>query len=232
MHMEIRNNELSLRQPSSPVMMASAASLPSGRRNVFAHVVKNSIDLIGATVLITLLFPLFALIAALVYFEDGAPIIHRRRVVGQKAEFDAFKFRTMRRDADSLLVRDPVLWAEYQRNFKLANDPRVTRFGALLRKLSIDELPQLFNVLIGQMSLVGPRMITPAELEKYGPYKRLLLSCKPGLTGYWQVFARQTVSYDERVRMDVYYLQNWSLGMDLLLLLRTPLKVLNMKGAF
>jgi lipopolysaccharide/colanic/teichoic acid biosynthesis glycosyltransferase len=230
MHMD-RDNELSLRQPSR-VMMASAASLLSGRRNVFAHVVKNSIDFIGATVLITLLLPLFVLIAALVYFEDGAPIIHRRRVVGQKAEFDAFKFRTMRRDADSLLVRDPVLWAEYQRNFKLANDPRVTRFGALLRKLSVDELPQLFNVLIGQMSLVGPRMITPAELEKYGPHKRLLLSCKPGLTGYWQVFARQTVSYDERVRMDVYYLQNWSLGMDLLLLLRTPLKVLNMKGAF
>jgi lipopolysaccharide/colanic/teichoic acid biosynthesis glycosyltransferase len=231
MPIKVRNSEASL-QRSSPLMIAPATSLLSGGRNVFAYVVKRCIDFIGATVLITLLLPVFVLIAALVYFEDGAPIIHRRRVLGQKGEFDAFKFRTMRRDADALLVRDPLLWAEYQRNFKLVNDPRVTRFGALLRKLSIDELPQLFNVVIGQMSLVGPRMITPAELEKYGPHKRLLLSCKPGLTGYWQVCGRQTVSYDERVRMDVYYLQNWSLGMDLVLLLRTPLKVLNMEGAF
>ena len=147
-------------------------------------------------------------------------------------EFDAFKFRTMRRDADSILASSPALLAEYQRSFKLLNDPRVTRFGAFLRKLSLDELPQLFNVLLGQMSLVGPRMVTAPELAKYGPHKAILLTSKPGLTGYWQVFGRQRVSYEERVRMDVYYLTNWNLGMDLTILLRTPLKVLKMEGAF
>jgi lipopolysaccharide/colanic/teichoic acid biosynthesis glycosyltransferase len=168
----------------------------------------------------------------LIFVEDGRPIIYRRRVIGRGGQFDAFKFRTMRRDADSVLANDPVLLEEYQRNFKLTHDPRVTKLGAVLRKFSIDELPQLFNVLRGQMSLVGPRMITAAELAKYGNYQNLLLSSKPGLTGYWQVFGRQNVSYEERVRMDVYYLANWSFWMDLRLLLRTPLKVLKMEGAW
>jgi lipopolysaccharide/colanic/teichoic acid biosynthesis glycosyltransferase len=217
-------------------LSSCAANLPAGtlfgdQRAVHNSCLKRLIDLVGAAVLIVLLFPIFILSAMLVYVEDGAPIIHRRRVVGHKGEFDAFKFRTMRRDADALLATDPALLAEYQHNFKLANDPRVTRLGSLLRKLSIDELPQLFNVLRGQMSLVGPRMITRPELAKYGPHTYLLQTCRPGLTGYWQVFGRQKVSYEERVRMDVYYLQNWSLGMDLVLLLRTPVKVLNMEGA-
>lgn len=207
------------------------ATVASGR-SPFVECVKRSIDIVGAVVLVVLLLPVFILTAIGVYAGDGTPIIHRRRVVGQKGEFDAFKFRTMRRDADSLLTKEPKLLAEYQRNFKLVNDPRVTKIGALLRKLSVDELPQLFNVLLGQMSLVGPRIITKPELAKYGSHSQLLLSCKPGLTGYWQVFGRQQVSYEERVRMDVYYLQNWSLALDLLLLLRTPLKVLNMGGAF
>ncbi|HEU5232601.1 MAG TPA: sugar transferase [Terriglobales bacterium] len=193
---------------------------------------KRLLDIFGAATLIVLLLPLFIFAAVLVFIDDGAPLIHRRRVLGPTGDFDAFKFRTMRRNADLLLAANPRLLAEYQRNFKLANDPRITRVGALLRKLSIDELPQLFNVLIGQMSLVGPRMITSPELDKYGPYKSLLLSSKPGLTGYWQVFGRQSVSYEERVQMDIYYLQNWSLGMDFILLLRTPLKVLNMEGAY
>lgn len=228
--MHVINRELTL-QKSSPAIAIRSTS-PAFQRGLFVRLVKRSIDIGGAAVLVALLLPVFILTAALVCAGDGAPIIHRRRVVGHKGEFDAFKFRTMRRDADSLLTNDPTLLAEYQRNFKLVNDPRVTKVGALLRKLSIDELPQLFNVLIGQMSLVGPRIITRPELEKYGSYSQLLLCCKPGLTGYWQVFGRQRVSYEERVRMDVYYLQNWSLGMDLLLLLRTPSKVLNMEGAF
>lgn len=228
--MHVVTPELML-QESSPATAIRPAS-PAFQRSLFVQLVKRSIDIGGAALLVTLLLPVFILTAALVYIGDGAPIIHRRRVVGHKGEFDAFKFRTMRRDADSLLTNDPTLLAEYQRNFKLVSDPRVTKIGALLRKLSMDELPQLFNVLIGQMSLVGPRIITLPELAKYGSHGQLLLSCKPGLTGYWQVFGRQKVSYEERVRMDVYYLQNWSLGMDLLLLLRTPLKVLNMEGAF
>jgi len=215
-----------------PAICHSTASSQLRQRGIHLRMLKRSVDILGAATLVVLLLPLFIFAAVLVFIDDGTPLIHRRRVVGPTGGFDAFKFRTMRRNADFLLATNPALLAEYQQNFKLANDPRITRVGALLRRLSIDELPQLFNVLIGQMSLVGPRMITSPELDKYGPYKTLLLSSKPGLTGYWQVFGRQSVSYEERVRMDVYYLQNWSLGMDLILLLRTPLKVLNMKGAY
>jgi lipopolysaccharide/colanic/teichoic acid biosynthesis glycosyltransferase len=138
----------------------------------------------------------------------------------------------MRKDADAILAADPILKAEFEQNFKLKNDPRLTRLGSFFRKCSLDELPQLFNVLKGQMSLVGPRMITAAELEKYGESKKLMLTVKPGLTGYWQVNGRQKVSYVERVRMDVYYIQNWNLRMDIRILLQTPLKVLRKEGAY
>src|SRR5207253_2237702 len=139
----------------------------------------------------------------------------RRRVVGPKGAFDAFKFRTMRPDADIVLQNDPDLWNAFRKNFKLKSDPRMTRIGSVLRQYSLDELPQLFNVLLGQMSLVGPRMITAPELEKYGSYQDLLLTVKPGLTGYWQVYGRQEVSYAERVRMDVEYISNWTAGLDI-----------------
>ena len=194
--------------------------------------VKRCIDFVGAWLLIVLLPPVFFVIALLVVVDDGWPVIYRRRVVGQTGEFDAFKFRTMMRDADSMLASHPALKAEFERNFKLKDDPRVTRVGAFLRKLSLDELPQLFNVVRGQMSLVGPRMITAAELHKYGPHKQLLLSVKPGITGYWQVRGRQNVSYEERVRMDLHYIGTWSLNLDMRILLETPVKALKREGAF
>jgi lipopolysaccharide/colanic/teichoic acid biosynthesis glycosyltransferase len=193
--------------------------------------IKTCFDLIGSMLLIAVLAPLFALVAILIFLDDGMPVIYRRRVVGTKCEFDAFKFRTMRRDADEILNANPVLRAEFQRNFKLKNDPRVTRIGAFLRKSSIDELPQVLNVLIGQMSLVGPRMLTSAELGKYGQRKALLLSVKPGMTGYWQVNGRQDVPYEDRVKMDIYYIEHWSLLLDLKILLLTPFKVVRGEGA-
>jgi len=138
----------------------------------------------------------------------------------------------MRRDADRLLVEDEQLRAAFDGNFKLKRDPRITQLGRFLRKFSLDELPQLFNVLRGQMSLVGPRMITAPELSKYGEYQELLLTVKPGLTGFWQVHGRQEVSYSERVRMDIQYILSWSLKKDIELLLRTPWQVLRGRGAY
>jgi lipopolysaccharide/colanic/teichoic acid biosynthesis glycosyltransferase len=138
----------------------------------------------------------------------------------------------MVRNADGILATSPGLKAEFERNFKLKHDPRVTRAGAILRRYSLDELPQLLNVLRGQMSLVGPRMITEAELEKYGAHKHLVHSIKPGMTGYWQVRGRQNVSYQERVAMDVHYVTRWSLIMDLRILAETPRKVFKREGAF
>jgi len=211
---------------------AKTEIVPRARASRLQLFLKRCVDLLGAAVLILLLSPVFVALGMLVMFEDGTPIIYRRRVIGITGQFDAFKFRSMRRDADSILASNSALKAEFERNFKLKNDPRVTRAGAFLRKLSLDELPQLFNVLRGEMSLVGPRMITVPELDKYGPHRYLLLTVKPGLTGYWQVRGRQSVSYEERVSMDVYYIQNWNLGMDLKILAWTPWKVLKREGAF
>ena len=196
------------------------------------RILKRSIDLIFSWALLLLLSPLFVLVGVLILLDDGWPVIYRRRVIGQKGEFDAFKFRSMRRDADIILANDPALKFEFEQNFKLKNDPRLTRFGHYLRRLSVDELPQLLNVFKGQMSLVGPRMITAPETSKYGQYKDLLLRVKPGITGYWQINGRQDVSYEERVRMDVSYVENWSLFMDLKILLLTPIKVFKREGAY
>ncbi|HUD64463.1 MAG TPA: sugar transferase [Candidatus Sulfotelmatobacter sp.] len=193
---------------------------------------KSCLDYVAAGVLIVALSPLLLAVGAMVALEGGWPIIYRRRVVGKNGQFDAFKFRSMRKDADAILAAEPLLNAEFERNYKLKNDPRLTRLGSFLRRSSLDELPQLFNVLKGDMSLVGPRMKTPAEVERYGTYKETLLSVKPGITGYWQVHGRQTVDYEERIRMDMHYIQNWSLAMDLKILFRTPLKVLRREGAY
>lgn len=193
---------------------------------------KRCIDIVVSSALLVLLLPVVAAVGLLVLCDDGMPIIHRRRVVGLMGNFDAFKFRTMVRNADSILAATPWLKAEFERNFKLKHDPRITRLGSFLRRYSLDELPQLLNVLRGQMSLVGPRMITEAELAKYGAQGHLVHSVKPGLTGYWQVGGRQNVSYEERVAMDVHYVTRWSLGMDLRILAETPAKVFKREGAF
>jgi len=193
---------------------------------------KRALDLLLAAFLLAVLSPFLLIIGLLVKLQDGGPSIYRRRVVRQSGNFDAYKFRSMRVEADEILVNDPALRREFEKNVKLIADPRVTRFGSFLRRFSLDELPQLINVLMGQMSLVGPRMISPPELERYGNAKALLLSVKPGLTGYWQVYGRQRVDYAERVRMDVFYIQNWSLALDLKLLLLTPIRVLKGTGAY
>ena len=192
---------------------------------------KRLIDLIGASVALVLLSPVLIAAALAVKLYDGGPVVYRRRCVGCDGDFDALKLRSMRVDADRYLEQHPELLAEFQRNYKLNNDPRVTPVGAFLRKTSIDELPQLFNVLRGEMSLVGPRMITRPELDKYGDKRDALLTVKPGMTGYWQVAGRQEVEYGDRVEMDMYYIRHWSLGLDLQILFKTPWKVLKREGA-
>lgn len=194
--------------------------------------VKRLVDVAGSLILILVLSPVFLLTSVVVLAMDGAPILYRRRVVGRVGEFDAFKFRTMRRDADQRLATDRSLRQAFHENFKLRCDPRVTRLGAVLRKFSLDELPQLFNVLRGQMTLVGPRMITAPELEKYGEHQYELRKVKPGLTGYWQVYGRQEVSYAERVEMDLNYIRNRSLWLDFKLLGLTPMRVIRGRGAY
>jgi lipopolysaccharide/colanic/teichoic acid biosynthesis glycosyltransferase len=193
---------------------------------------KSFLDFWAALALVPVALCFIAASAILIKLEDGGPVFYRRRVLGGDGEFDAFKLRTMCVDADGILQREPALAAKFSANFKLANDPRVTRVGSHLRRWSIDELPQLFNVLKGEMALVGPRMITAAEREKYGPSVRIFSVFKPGITGYWQANGRQKISYEERVRMDVFYVQNWSLLFDVKILAKTLWQVLKREGAY
>jgi lipopolysaccharide/colanic/teichoic acid biosynthesis glycosyltransferase len=209
----------------------SAIARPRGRR-VHERVLKRAIDLVGSASLLCLLSPVLLVLVVLLWIRDGMPIFYLRRVIRSGGEFDAYKFRTMCRDADVILQADPELREAFASNFKLKSDPRVTGLGKWLRKYSLDEVPQLINVLKGQMSLVGPRIITAEELCKYGEYQDLLMSVKPGLTGYWQISGRQEVSYEERVNMDMYYVTHWTLGMDLRILINTPWKVIKGKGAY
>jgi undecaprenyl-phosphate galactose phosphotransferase len=187
-------------------------------------------DIVGAAVLLVLCAPVAGWLALRIKLYDGGPALFRRRVVGPKGEFDAFKLRTMRVDAEELLRRDETLRKQFEVNFKLKQDPRVTPVGAPLRRTGLDELPQLWNVLKGEMSLIGPRMITPQELVRYGDAGWIFGRMKPGLTGYWQVEGNQEAGYDCRMAMDLFYAENWSLLFDLKILIKTPGRVLRGSG--
>src|SRR5687768_1806543 len=180
-----------------------------------------------------ILFPLLLIIASCIKMSSPGPVFHRRLVMGLNGkQFYALKFRTMIINGDEILEKYPELKEELTRNHKLKNDPRITRIGALLRKYSLDELPQLFNVLKRDMTLVGPRMISPEEVAMYKQFDMNLLTVLPGITGLWQVSGRSDISYEERVRLDMYYVRNWSLWLDLQLLFQTIPAVLRAKGAY
>jgi len=180
-----------------------------------------------------LISPILLALAVAVKLDSPGPLIHKRRVMGVNGkQFDAFKFRTMYVNGDEILAKHPELQAELAKNHKLKEDPRVTRVGKYLRKFSLDELPQIFNVLRAEMSLVGPRMISPEEIEMYDRWDMNLLTVRPGITGLWQVSGRSDISYAERVRLDMYYIRNWSIWQDLQLLLQTIPAVLKGKGAY
>lgn len=177
--------------------------------------------------------PLFLVIAAAIKLDSPGPVIHKRRVMGVNGnQFEAYKFRTMFVNGDEMLEGHPHLQVELAENHKLVEDPRVTRIGRFLRKTSLDELPQLFNVLKREMSLVGPRMISPAEMSKYNQWDMNLLTVQPGITGLWQVSGRSDVSYEERVTLDMHYIRNWSIWLDLQLLLATLPAVIKGRGAY
>lgn len=196
-----------------------------------ARFCKRVIDVCGAALLLTLSLPIIFVCACIIKLQDSGPVFHRRRVVGRHGSFDAFKLRSMSVDADQILGNDPALRKQFNVNFKLNDDPRVTAFGAVMRRYSLDELPQLWNVLRGEMSLVGPRMITPAELHKFGDAAWIFSYMKPGLSGYWQTHGGHDVGYEHRVAMELWYAEHWSLALDLLILLKTPLRVLRGAGA-
>ncbi|GAP10751.1 exopolysaccharide biosynthesis polyprenyl glycosylphosphotransferase [Bellilinea caldifistulae] len=197
------------------------------------QVLKAALDYGVSIPLLILISPLLLLIAVAIKLDSPGPVIHRRRVLGVNGkEFDAFKFRTMVINGDDVLEQYPEKKEELVRYHKIKDDPRITRIGRILRKTSLDELPQLFNVLRNEMSLVGPRMITAPELEEYKKWGINLLTVKPGITGKWQVSGRSDVSYQERVRFDMYYIRNWNIWMDIQLIIQTIPAILSKRGAY
>jgi len=177
------------------------------------------------------------LIALAVKLSSPGPVLYGHRRLGRNGRhFQAYKFRSMVKDADekleAVLEADPRLREEWEACHKLKDDPRVTKIGKLLRRTSFDEFPQLLNILRGDMSLVGPRPVTDQEIEKYGENARRILTVTPGLTGLWQVSGRSDTDYKERVSYDMYYIQSWSVWLDLWIIYRTPNAILNGKGAY
>lgn len=200
-------------------------------------VAKRAFDTLCALGGFLVLSPLFLLIAALIKLDSRGPAFFGHKRLGKGGRyFTCYKFRTMRPDAEEilkeLLRRDPEARAQWEKDFKLKSDPRVTRIGAFLRKTSLDEIPQLWNVLKGDMSLVGPRPIVADEVERYGDKARYLFKVPPGITGLWQVSGRNDIDYEERVLLDEYYAKNWSLWLDIEVIIRTFGAVLKKQGAY
>ena len=199
--------------------------------------IKRLMDLAGALLGGILLSPLLLTIAFLIKLDSPGPVFYGHERIGQGGRrFRAWKFRSMVKDADLVLKdylrKHPEFREEWERDWKLRNDPRITRVGKFLRRTSLDELPQLWNVLKGEMSLVGPRPVVREELVKYGEKGAYYLKVRPGMTGLWQVSGRSDTSYAERVELDVYYVRNWSIWLDIYILARTVWVVLKGRGAY
>lgn len=194
---------------------------------------KDSLDILGALAGLVLALPVILVVSTLIVLDSPGPIFYRQRRIGKAGvPFRAWKFRTMVVDAENRLAGDPELQTRFAESFKLVDDPRITRVGRWLRRTSLDELPQLISVLKGEMSLVGPRPIVEEELRKYGPWERRLLCVKPGLTGLWQVLRHDEPDYSQRISLDMYYIDHWSVGLDLKILLRTLPSVIAGRGAY
>ena len=208
-------------------------NLAQRRNRLFKRIFDVTATVIGGI----LILPVALIVAILIYLDSPGPIVFGHKRVGQGGkEFPCYKFRSMVPNAQEALEiylkENPEAREEWERDFKLKDDPRVTKIGKFLRKTSLDELPQLWNVLIGDMSLVGPRPIVRAEVEKYGEYINDFYLVPPGITGVWQVSGRSDTTYEERVLMDSWYVHNWSVWIDIVYLVKTVFAVIKSKGAY
>lgn len=204
---------------------------------VHNRIFKWMFDCLCSFVGIIVVTPLFLVLSILIYLDSPGPVVFAHQRIGQKGEmFPCYKFRTMVTNSQEVLEKylknHPDAREEWARDFKLKDDPRVTKIGSFLRKTSLDELPQFFNVIKGEMSLVGPRPIVQAEVVRYGEYINDYYLVRPGITGMWQVRGRNDIGYSERVKLDSWYVRNWSMWIDIVLLLKTVKVVIGRKGAY
>lgn len=225
---EIARRRVEPRKASRPVRVIQAAPARS--------LVKRGVDILGSLLFLLALAPVMLVLCLLVRMDGGPALFAHTRIGVNGRTFGCLKFRSMCIDAEKklqeLLARDPAARAEWERDYKLRNDPRITSIGRFLRQTSLDELPQLINVLIGDMSLVGPRPIVRAEISRYGTAIQEYLRCRPGITGLWQTSGRNDVNYDKRVELDTRYARSWSFKQDIVILFRTVGVVLKRSGAY
>lgn len=212
----------------------TSAHASSWRKGIYGRIGKRGLDVCGATVIALMFLPIILTVALLVRMQGKGLIFGHERIGRDGQKFHCLKFRSMVPDAEKrlsdLLARDPEARREWDEHHKLDKDPRITRLGHTLRRTSLDELPQLWNIIRGDMSLVGPRPVTLGELDRYGDAVDAYKSVRPGLTGLWQVSGRNNISYEERVRMDRDYARNHSLPQDLSILVRTVMVVVGATG--
>ena len=228
---DVANDRVRVRPAAGLQLM----ELEGPRAKNAARASKRAFDLFGAAALLVLVSPLLLVTALAIRLHDGGPVLFRQQRVGRNGDlFDCFKFRSMVTGADRLVeaVADANKHEEGHVLFKAEHDPRVTGPGRLIRRFSLDEMPQFLNVLRGEMSLVGPRPPLPGEVERYTDDVRRRLAVRPGMTGLWQVSGRSDLSWEDSVRLDLYYVDNWSIVQDLAILARTILVVLTAKGAY
>lgn len=204
-------------------------------KKTFYNFIKRLSDIILTWIALIVLSPIFLIIAILIKIDSKGSVFYKHKRIGKNGEYIyLYKFRSMYSDSKERLeklLEDSKIKKEWEENFKLDNDPRITRVGKFLRKTSLDELPQLINILTGDMSIVGPRPIIDGEIEKYGKNKAKFLSVTPGLTGWWACNGRSCTSYKERMDLELYYVDNRSLKLDFKVIIKTFISVLKRDGA-
>lgn len=203
------------------------------KRKIIYSIIKRVSDIFLSLIAMLLLSPIFLVVALVIRVDSKGKIVFGHERIGKDMKkIKVYKFRTMYENSEEIFNNfTEEQKKEYYINFKLDNDPRITRVGSFLRKTSLDELPQLINILKGDMSIVGPRPIVEKEIPKYGEYAKEVFSVLPGLTGYWQANGRSDTTYEERIQMDMYYINNRSLLMDIKIILKTFVTVIKKEGA-
>lgn len=202
---------------------------------IYSKYIKRIIDVFLSVIGLILLSPIFCFIAIAIKLDSQGAIFYKHKRIGKNGKIIyLYKFRSMYTDSKErleMLLKNPEIKKEWEENFKLENDPRITKVGNLLRKTSLDELPQLLNILKGEMSIIGPRPVIDEELEKYGPNKNKFLSVTPGLTGWWACNGRSATTYEDRMKLELYYVENQKFSLDIKCFFKTITTVLNRQGA-
>lgn len=205
------------------------------RKKHLYPIIKRLLDIIVSGLMLIILSPIFLMLGLLIKLDSKGPIFYKHKRIGKNGEYIyLYKFRSMYTDSKERLeelLKNPEIKREWEENFKLKNDPRITKIGNILRKTSLDELPQLLNIFRGDMSIVGPRPVIDGEIEKYGFRKNKFLSVTPGLTGWWACNGRSCTTYDDRIKLELYYVDNISLKLDIKVIIKTIFAVLKREGA-